>query len=223
MIFSQKNTKIIALACMLSCFTFMADAAYTKGDRGPEVKLIQSRLSHHGFTIVADGVFGSGTEAVVKKFQKQKGLKVDGVVGPATYKAIVGREEPVSRSVHSNSTVRRLISVANQYQGVPYVFGGSTPKGFDCSGYVRHVYSSVGIDLPRSADTQYHVGQSVSRQHLVPGDLVFFETYTSGVSHSGIYIGNDEFISATSSNGVVVRSLHDEYWGERYIGARRVL
>ena len=119
--------------------------------------------------------------------------------------------------------VRDLLEEAYRHIGVPYRFGGTTPKGFDCSGYVRFVFERYGVHLPRMADEQYKVGKSVSKKNLQPGDLVFFETYTSGVSHSGIYVGDNRFISATSSRGVTVAPMDDAYWGKRYIGAKRVL
>ena len=72
------------------------------------------------------------------------------------------------------------------------------------------------------ADEQYRLGSAVARAELVPGDLVFFSTYEPGVSHAGIYVGNNQFISATSSNGIHVDSLNSEYWGSHYIGAKRI-
>ena len=116
----------------------------------------------------------------------------------------------------------QLVSSAYQYLGVPYVFGGNTPDGFDCSGFTKYVFSHNGINLPRMADEQYMLGDKVSRSELIPGDLVFFTTYEPGVSHTGIYVGDDNFISATSSGGIRVDSLNSGYWGSRYIGAKRV-
>ena len=127
------------------------------------------------------------------------------------------------RTAPVSGNVKEILTYANTFTGVPYKFGGTTPAGFDCSGYIRHVFQKVGVQLPRQADEQYTVGKKVEKQNLQPGDLVFFETYEPGVSHSGIYIGDGQFISATSSSGVAVADIDDSYWGPRYVGAKRVL
>ena len=125
------------------------------------------------------------------------------------------------QSVSGN--VKEILTYANTFTGVPYKFGGTTPAGFDCSGYIRYVFQKIGYDLPRQADEQYTVGKKVEKSNLQPGDLVFFETYEPGISHSGIYIGDGQFISATSSSGVAIADIDDSYWGPRYVGAKRVL
>ncbi len=122
------------------------------------------------------------------------------------------------------STVDRIVSHARDQLGVPYQWGGTTPRGFDCSGFIGYVYRQVGIDLPRTANGQYSAGTAVSRSNLQKGDLVFFETYKPGPSHSGIYIGNDQFVHASSSRGISISKVSDPYyWGPRYLGARRIV
>ncbi len=193
------------------------------GDRGDEVQAVQEKLSQMGYVVGSmDGVYGDVTADAVKTMQKDKNLPADGKISPDLYKTLIGRDLPVSRGA-STASVRRLIASSFQYVGVPYWFGGTSPRGFDCSGFVRYVFSSIGVNLPRMADEQFGVGRPVSSERLQPGDLVFFETYEPGPSHVGIYIGNSQFISATSSRGVVVADLYGHYWGERYIGARRVM
>jgi peptidoglycan DL-endopeptidase CwlO len=116
----------------------------------------------------------------------------------------------------------QLTRSALRFLGVPYVFGGTSTSGFDCSGYVQHVFAMLGVSLPRTADAQYDAGHRVVGG-VRPGDLVFFQTYAAGASHVGIYLGHDKFVHASSSHGVMVSSLHDSYWAARYIGAKRVL
>jgi cell wall-associated NlpC family hydrolase len=115
-----------------------------------------------------------------------------------------------------------LTRSALRFLGTPYVFGGNTPSGFDCSSYVQHVFAMVGISLPRTADAQYDVGHPTVGGPQ-PGDLVFFQTYTAGVSHVGIYLGNGQFVHASSSHGVMVSNLSESYWASRYLGAKRLI
>lgn len=119
-----------------------------------------------------------------------------------------------------------VTSFATQYVGSPYKFGGSTPAGFDCSGFMRFVFAEFGVKLPHSSEQQFYVGTPVTKEQLVPGDIVFFEnTYKPGISHSGIYLGNNKFVSAKNERlGVAVADLFGTpYWGEKYVGAKRVL
>jgi len=111
---------------------------------------------------------------------------------------------------------------AMRFLGVRYVYGGTGGSGFDCSGYVQHVYALLGLRLPRTADAQYSVGRRV-QGNAAPGDLVFFQTYAAGASHVGIYLGHDRFVHASSSRGVIVSNLHERYWSARYLGAKRLI
>jgi cell wall-associated NlpC family hydrolase len=215
---------VVFLLVLVSAGTVTcAAAAYHQGDQGDDIANIQAQLNALGYNAgSSDGDFGEMTANAVKDFQKDRGLDADGVIGMQTYRALMGREMPVSRD-SSSAIIRRVVQAALSYQGVPYVFGGTSPNGFDCSGFTRYVFAQAGVYLPRAADEQYAVGQSVSYSRLQPGDTVFFTTYEAGASHSGIYVGNGKFISATSSRGVVIDRLDSGYWGARYLGARRVL
>lgn len=125
----------------------------------------------------------------------------------------------------AESTVEELDNTASKYLGVRYSYGGTTSKGFDCSGYVRHVFKELGIDsLPRTSSAMYQQGEKVAKSDLQAGDLVFFNTRGgSGVSHVGIYIGSGKFIHASTSGGVVKTNVNDKYyWGSKYVGAKRV-
>jgi len=97
-----------------------------------------------------------------------------------------------------------VIAVASRYLGVPYVYGGSSPRGFDCSGLTQYVYGLLGISLPRTAQAQYNATTHISRSSARPGDLVFF--FSGGtVSHVGIYAGGNTMIAAPHTGDVVKR------------------
>ena len=104
------------------------------------------------------------------------------------------------------ATQTDLTATASQYIGVPYVYGGTSTSGFDCSGFTQYVYKKLGVSLNRTAASQFTQGTSVSKANLVVGDLVFFNTTGKTASHVGIYIGNNKFIHAGSSTGVTTAS-----------------
>ncbi len=125
---------------------------------------------------------------------------------------------------YMGATGKQIIATAKQYIGVPYLWAGETPKGFDCSGYTQYVFKKHGISINRTTTTQYKQGIYVSKSNLLPGDLVFFQnTYREGISHVGIYVGDGKFIHASSSKGVTITPLSNPYWAARYYGARRIL
>lgn len=116
---------------------------------------------------------------------------------------------------------------ARAQRGAPYSYGGTSPRGFDCSGFTRYVFAGHGASLPHSSQAQFDMGKRpghrrvYKRANLREGDLVFHKTTSARVGHAGIYVGDGKFISATSS-GVQVRSLYDSYWGPRWVGGTRL-
>ena len=220
MYFRKLATFVAAAA--LSCFSFStAFADFAVGDRGQEVIDIQKQLAVLQYNVgIVDGVFGPATEKAVKDFQTAKGLKVDGIVNDATYRNLLNKELPPDRYGNHMMT-RNILKTAFSMLGVPYSFGGMSPGGFDCSGFVCYVYGKAGISLPRMADSQYYSLTHIPRANLQSGDLVFFETYCPGPSHVGIYIGDGKFIHASSSKGITVSEVFTGYWGARYLGAGR--
>jgi cell wall-associated NlpC family hydrolase len=112
-----------------------------------------------------------------------------------------------------------VVGIAMRYLGVPYVWAGASPSGFDCSRFVSYVYAQVGVSLPHSSYSQYGYGVPVSKDQLEPGDLVFFD----GLGHVGIYIGGGQFVHAPHTGDVVkISSLGDSWYASTYVGARRI-
>ena len=195
-------------------------ATAQEGDEGDRVLAIQLRLIDLGYNIPkATGEFDERTTRAVLTYQKQARLNQTGVVDEITWHFLMDYGKGGN---YGKQEVARLLNIAMRFGGVPYVWGGETPAGFDCSGFVQYVFRQIGINLPRTADVQYELGRKVLPTELQPGDLVFFETYEPGASHNGIYVGDGNFIGANSGTGVAVASLASPYWSSRYLGARRL-
>jgi peptidoglycan DL-endopeptidase CwlO len=112
-----------------------------------------------------------------------------------------------------------VVGIAMQFLGTPYVWGGSSPSGFDCSGFVMYVYAQVGVSLPHNAAAQFGYGTPVSRDQLEPGDVVFFD----GLGHNGLYIGGGQFIHSPHTGDVVkISSLSDSWYASKWVGGRRL-
>ena len=118
---------------------------------------------------------------------------------------------------------RAVAEFALGFRGVPYRLGGADPEGFDCSGLVQYVFARYGVTVPRVVEEQYRVGDEVKPAQIKPGDLLFFSTKGPGASHVAIAVGENRFVHAPNSTGVVrVEALTSQYWSSHYLGARRV-
>lgn len=174
---------------------------------------IQEKLAYLGYYEgEIDGVYGTLTEQAIKQVhenddsEKQPTLNNNEKQSP--YKAKV---------VKNNSNI---IDTAYSYIGTPYVWGGQSPSGFDCSGFIQHVFKQENKTIPRTTNEIWNFSQHVESPSV--GDLIFFETYKPGPSHLGIYLGNEQFIHASTSQGVSVSHLSESYWQDKYIGAKRI-
>ena len=134
----------------------------------------------------------------------------------------VGRDVPLP-DVPMNTLGGQAVALAYEFLGIPYVWGGATPAGFDCSGLTMYVYGQLGIKLGHYTGFQYYEGRRVSRDHLEPGDLVFFHANSAGVpQHEGMYIGDGSFIHAPQTGDVVrISSLFETRYALSYVGAVR--
>lgn len=206
-----------------------------EGLKGEDVKALQERLKILGFLDIEEctNYYGSMTKEAVTNFQKEYGIQVDGIAGPETYRTINKALSDIislttslpSRSASRTSDLgKRIVETSKKYLGSPYSYGGASPKGFDCSGFTYYVYKQFDIDLPRSSAGQADVGKKIDKKDLQPGDIVVFSnTYRSGPSHTGIYIGNGKFIHAsTSSKGVIISDINSDYYKNHFSYGRRV-
>lgn len=227
-----------ALQKILDLKPLVYERLLKEGVEGEDVKALQERLKILGLLDIDECTtyFGSETRQALVDFQRLFGIKVDGIAGPETIQAIneaiKGNRRKVNRSAsrggsRSSSLGMSIIDTAKKYIGTPYRYGGTTSNGFDCSGFVQFVYSQHAITVPRTSWEQANVGTKVGKEDLKIGDLVVFSGTTSsrsGPSHTGIYIGDGNFIHSSSSRskGVIISNLNSGYYNERFSYGRRV-
>ena len=219
---------VLAFLSVQPTFAY-SNVTLKSGMNSSTVSKLQKDLKTLGFmSISPTGYFGDITKAAVIKFQKKYSMTPDGIAGTQTLGKIdklSGRSATVSRS-DSESTSQKIIDYAIRFLGVNYVWGGTTPKGFDCSGFVKYVYSKFGITLNRVAADQSKQGTTVKKANLHLGDLVFFDTNggSNHINHVGLYIGSGKFIQASSGNsGVVISNLTGGFYSQTFMKAKRII
>ena len=191
------------------------------GDRGPTVKYVQRAL-HLG----PDGYFGNSTVRILKKYQASWGLRATGYTDKATWGRLTYTAKHHllygphrSGSSTSIGTFRaRVLREAAKLKGTPYRYGGTTPRGFDCSGYTGYVYKKAGKKLPRTSRAQYSATKHLSRKAAKPGDLVFFKSGGGSVYHVGIYAGGNMLWHASRPGRPVAKA---KIWTSRVAFGRR--
>lgn len=189
----------------------------SQGMSGDQVTILQRDLTALGFFTYPSltGYFGPVTAQSVRSFQQAYRLPDTGIVDTLTRTAIA-----------QSLVKKQLLQDSHQYIKAPYLWGGTTPYGFDCSGFVYFMYKKYGIPMPRTTSAVMStMGMAVGQTALQPGDLVFFginEADPKAVTHVGFYTGNGQFISALSSVGIYVQNMESSYWAPKYLGARRI-
>lgn len=199
------------------------------GSRGEAVSTLQGRLRDLGYTTSDNvtGYYGAVTKSAVSSFQSANGLGADGMAGPATRAKLFSDNAVRKQAAPSATQAARIADIALAQTGKPYVLGGNGPSNFDCSGLAYYAMTNAGFGVSRlsaSAYSEYSAWTKVTgTSSLQKGDLVFFHSDTSSyISHMGIYIGNGQFVHASSGQGKVMVSSFSSYWLGVYTFARRV-
>jgi peptidoglycan DL-endopeptidase CwlO len=179
-----------------------------------QVRAIQSRLG-----VTVDGVVGPQTRAAIKAFESSHGLTADGRPDAAVLEALGGSGIDAQTTPASSSKSQTAVQAALSKVGASYSYGAVGPSSFDCSGLVMWAFRQAGVSLPHSSFAQYGMGQRVDQ--IQAGDLVFFNTAGPGASDVGIATSATTAVSATS-HGVMTHSIRSGYWGDHFVGARRI-
>lgn len=197
-----------------------------EGDNGDKVCDIQKKLKNLDmFTAEINSIYDQTTIDAVLNFQKANGLPQTGIVDSITFVKLntASSKKTADRASASRRLINaKVVDYSKKFLGVPYKWGASSGKAFDCSGFVVYIMNKFNAGLDRTASSQFNSGTKISRDELQPGDLVFFTTYKKGPSHVGIYIGDNKFIHASSGvDRVTITDLDTNYYKKRYLGARR--
>lgn len=213
-----------------------SSSIYVRKGPGTNYDYIDSLILNSGVTVIAEvgdwyKVKVSGLEGYIAKRllsnTKQDTTSRGDVIREEIAQESQESQKPVQTITPSTSVGNQIVEYAKQYLGCKYVYGGSGPKTFDCSGFTMYVYKNFGVSLSHSATAQSKKGTYVAKEDLQPGDIVFFKDYETmvGIGHCGIYIGNGDFIHASSGTGYCVKisTLLSGSYKTRYETARRLI
>ncbi len=199
------------------------------GSRGEAVSTLQARLRDLGYTTSNNvtGYYGPITKSAATEFQRTNGLYVDGIAGPATRAKLFSNSAVKKSSAPSVSQAASIADIALAQTGKPYVLGGNGPSSYDCSGLAYYAMTNAGFGVSRLSASAYSENSAWTKitgtSSLKKGDLVFFRSDTSSyISHMGIYIGDGQFVHASSGQGKVMVSSFTSYWLRVFTFARRV-
>ncbi|TXL67817.1 cell wall lytic activity [Cerasibacillus terrae] len=214
------------------------------------VKLTQEILQYFGYYAgEADGIYGPLTAQAIKVAEEEHNITLENEVPQQPLKKVhadnekkaTKKEEKINnehqlkvkekqdKEENENKTKTvptdpapstDVIQTARAQIGTPYKWGGTSPGGFDCSGFLQFVYQAEDIQIPRTVSDIWNYGTPVEQPSV--GDLIFFETYKPGPSHAGIYLGDGKFIHAGESRGVEISEMDNPYWSPKYLGAKRI-
>lgn len=199
---------------------------------GPETKsVVQQFQTDEG--LEADGIVGPKTFAALEAALERLAELLEGEAEadsghPDRHGDTTSRsgardrgEAPVQQQ--AGNVLDKLYQFATEYLGVPYQYGGTSKQGIDCSALTQLAMQFLGYEIPRSSAEQVKVGQTVERNQLRAGDLVFFSTTGSGATHVAVYLEDNKLLNATTSKGVTYTSLHENYWDKRFYTAKRII
>ncbi|GAA0611214.1 hypothetical protein GCM10009001_30580 [Virgibacillus siamensis] len=207
------------------------------GMKSEDVKTVQESLQYFGYyTGDIDGIYGPLTQKALQVAENEHEINLTEDVSSSSLTALyeTNKEEkveqktikdtkettePITADVTGNNYAN-VVDAAYSLIGTPYVWGGESPDGFDCSGFIQYIFRTQEKVMPRTVSETWNF--TVPVKHPSVGNLVFFETYQPGPSHMGIYVGDGKFIHAGTSRGVEVSKLSNSYWSSRYLGARVV-
>lgn len=226
---------------LLAKIETLTDEIYP-GMHGKDVAIVQEALDYFGYYDgEIDGIYGRLTFQALEIAEDEHGIELTNDITRESLTELYENEDETLASEQNNNSENQendtidqeaqtveatavndsgIVETARSLAGTPYLWGGDTPGGFDCSGFINYVYAENNVTVPRTVNDIWNFSHPVDSPSI--GDLVFFETYQPGPSHIGIYLGDGKFIHAGSSRGVETSELSNPYWEGKYLGAKRV-